>query len=871
MAGYRDVTMYGPVSAEGELACTVAPSNAPNQIDRIEVLAYSMLRSELNVHHSNNCIDFQYGATRIPAFSVKESSSSYDDNNLPRYVVGDSGLGISLVAAGLPSGIAVVKTDGAYTAATTFGSHPATFDVDAASVVVAEPYTYLYEVDMLIAPDVSAICAALANATVYWDAAAAAATATVLTPEPRNAKKYTVSVALLDLLPNHGVRHVVRVEYTLTSDDALVESWSHAPVSLQTLQSRSALPKSGEFLYLQRRAYTLAIALTFDTGETLRVENVDALCTGTVVVPPWVQPNWPVFGIGDDYTVARNNTDAANALIGHLVLKNGLVDGGRLQLAPAETGFVAQSAVTKYYQVKALRVSAAFIDLLRSELGLLAPTPYAASDTRAADEAYQMAGTEARGMGMAPDRVYHLAQLAYDYVGSLPTEVRWDAVRVKAWRVIREDPSRLSAYAAYYTPDASNAAFTLDASPIALPYTFPPGSFDFLRAATPQLVNFRFKPDLTRVLESRFAESTTPLLFMKAVREAYSAARGRAVDDDLPELSLVAAGGGEFRHSRPFVVVHVDRLATLLSLDARTVFDKTPDTRAPYASSKRAAGAAEAHVLSLPSSRSFAQTAYEVLERYNRNATKQRSFILKPRVANIVTATLRVGPYATADLLCAEAERAMNAAVDALPLPNKHPVVVRVGATPYIEVECATNVTLLFGTGASVLRSAHRLLGFRTADTSAAASSAVRAPFPYDLGDDPKMLRVTVYVNGTEAAPMYHETRDEQECTFLMYIGALPSILQTQSDPCCTSAVLRMSDYGSKVVHMQQTLQKIDRIALRFAVHLPSSSSSSTGDAPLYNFRNQNVLVVLRLWEVAEAGKRADSYNRSIFVTQQRA
>jgi len=452
----------------------------------------------------------------------------------------------------------------------------------------------------------------------------------------------------------------------------------------------------------------------------------------------------------------------------------------------------------------------------------------------------------------------------------LPTEVRWDAVRVKAWSVIREDVTILNArqYEAYYTPDASNAEFTLDASPIALPYTFPPGSFDFLRAATPQLVNFRFKPDLTSVLESRFAESTTPLLFMKAVREAYSAARGRAVDD-LPELSLLPTGGGELRHSRPFAVVHVDRLATLLSLDARTVFDKTPDTRTPYASSKRASGAAEAHVLSLPSSRSFAQTAYEVLERYNRNATKQRSFILKPRVANIVTATLRVGPYATADLLCAEVERAMNAAVDAL--PNKpHPVVVRVGATPYIEIECATKVTLLFGTGASVLRSAHRLLGFRSADTSA-ASSAVRAPFPYDLGDDPKMLRVTVYVNGTEAAPMYHETRDEQECTFLMYIGALPSILQTQSDPCCTNAVLRMSDYGSKVVHMQQTLQKIDRIALRFAVHLPSSSSSSTGDAPLYNFRNQNVLVVLRLWEVAEAGKRADSYNRSIFVTEQRA
>jgi hypothetical protein len=72
------------------------------------------------------------------------------------------------------------------------------------------------------------------------------------------------------------------------------------------------------------------------------------------------------------------------------------------------------------------------------------------------------------------------------------------------------------------------------------------------------------------------------------------------------------------------------------------------------------------------------------------------------------------------------------------------------------------------------------------------------------------------------------------------------------------------------VVHMQQTRQKIDRIALRFGVHLPSSSASTrTGDAPLYNFRNQNVLVVLRLWEVAEAGKRTDSYNRSIFVTQQ--
>lgn len=878
-AEYRDVTLYGPVSAEGELACTVSPSNAPNHIDRIEVLAYSMLRSELNVHHSNNCIDFQYGATKLPAFSVEESSSSYDDSNLPRYVVGDSGLGISPVVAGLTSSIAVVKTDGAYTAATTFDSH-GPFDVDAASVVVAEPYTYLYELDMLIAPDVSAICAALANATVYWDYATAPAPATILTPEPRHKQQYTVSVALLELRPTHGVRHVVSVEYTLAQReqhegpdrDTVVDRWSHTPVSLQTLQSRSALPKSVAFSYHHGKVYTLAIALTFATGETLQVEHVDALCTGMVVVPPWVQPKWPAFGNGDDYTVAKNNTDAANALIYHLVRNMGKVGGGRLHLATAETSPVVRSVVTNYYHIKALRVSATFIDLLRSELGLLAPTPYAASDTRAADEAYQVAGREARGMGMAPDDVYNLAQHAYNYVVSLPTEVRWDAVRVSAWRVIREDVTRPNArkYEAYYTPDASNAAFTLDASPIALPYTFPPGSFDLLRAATQQLVNFRFKPDLTSLLESRFAESTTPLLFMKAVREAYSAARGRSVDDDLPELSLVAAGGGEFRHSRPFVVVHVSRLATLLSLDARTVFDQTPDTRAPYASSKRAADT-KAHVLSLPSSRSFAQTAYEVLERYNRNATKQRSFVLKPRVANIVTATLRIGPYATADLLCAEVERAMNAAVEALRLTaNPDPVSARVGATPYIEIECATNVTLLFRTGASVLRSAHRLLGFRSADTSA-ASSAVRAPFPYDLGDDPKMLRVTVYVNGTEAAPMYHETRDEQECTFLMYIGALPSILQTQSDPCCTSAVLRMSDYGSKVVHMQQTLQKIDRIALRFAVHLPSSSSSSTGDAPLYNFRNQNVLVVLRLWEVAEAGKRADSYNRSIFVTQQRA
>jgi hypothetical protein len=146
------------------------------------------------------------------------------------------------------------------------------------------------------------------------------------------------------------------------------------------------------------------------------------------------------------------------------------------------------------------------------------------------------------------------------------------------------------------------------------------------------------------------------------------------------------------------------------------------------------------------------------------------------------------------------------------------------------------------------------------------------APFPYDLGDDPKMLRVTVYVNGTEATPMYYETRDEEACTFLMYIGSLPSILQTQNDPCCTNAVplLRMSDYGSKVVQMQHTLQKIDRIALRFGVHLPASSNS-TGFAPAYNFRNQNVLVVLRLWEVAEAGKRADSLNRSGYVAPQRA
>jgi hypothetical protein len=881
MSGYRDVTLYGPVSAGGELACTVSPSNAPTHIDRIEVLAYSLLRSELNVHHSNNCIDFQYGATKIPAFSVEESSTAYDDNNLPRYVVGDSGLGISPVVSGFASSIAVVKTDGAYTATTTVGpqGHPVNFDVDAASVLVAEPYTYVYEVDMFIAPDVSAICAALANATVYWDywdaGAGAAAPATVLTPEPRNGQKYTVSVALLDLRPTHGVRHVVSVEYTLKADDAVVHSWSHTPVSLQTLQSRSALPQSGEFSYAQGKVYKLAIALTFATGETLLVEKVDALCTGTVVVPPWVQPNWPAFGSGDNYTVAKNTTDAANALIGHLVLHRGLINGGRLQLSPAETGFVVQSAVTKYYQINALRVSAAFIDLLRSELGLLVgQTP--ASDTRAADEAYQTAGREARGMGMAPDRVYHLAQLAYDYVLSLPTEVMWDAVRVSAWRIIREDVTMLTArrYEAYYTPYASNAALTLDASPISLPHTFLPGTFDFKNATRPgdlPLVNVRFKPELTSVLESRFAESTTPTLFMNAVREAYSKAR----DDDLPELSLLPTGGGEFRHSRPFVVLHVDRLATLLSLDAR-VFDKTPDTHTPYASSKRAADAAKAHVLSLTSSRSFAQTSYEVLERFNRSATRQRCFILRPLVANVVTATMRVGPYTTAVMLRDEVERAMNAAVSelgkTLAQTIVHPVVVRL-ATPYIEIECATNLTLLFGTGASVLRSAHRLLGFRNADTTTTTTTTttIRAPFPYDIGDDPKMLRVTVYVNGTEATPMYYETRDEEECTFLMYIGSLPSILQTQSDPCCTNAVplLRMSDYGSKVVHMQQTLQKIDRIALRFGVHLPSSSSSSTGDAPLYNFRNQNVLVVLRLWEVAEAGKRADSYNRSIFVTQQ--
>jgi hypothetical protein len=76
-----------------------------------------------------------------------------------------------------------------------------------------------------------------------------------------------------------------------------------------------------------------------------------------------------------------------------------------------------------------------------------------------------------------------------------------------------------------------------------------------------------------------------------------------------------------------------------------------------YASSKRVDAAAETHVLSLPSTRPFSQTAYEVLDRYNRNTTRQRCFILRPRIANVVTATLSVGPYPTAALLRDEVDK----------------------------------------------------------------------------------------------------------------------------------------------------------------------------------------------------------------------
>ena len=79
-----------------------------------------------------------------------------------------------------------------------------------AAVTVAEPYAYLYEVDVFIAPDVSAICAAIAKATVYWDStdATQAHEAVVTVPEPRNGDTYAVSVALLDLRPTHGVDHI---------------------------------------------------------------------------------------------------------------------------------------------------------------------------------------------------------------------------------------------------------------------------------------------------------------------------------------------------------------------------------------------------------------------------------------------------------------------------------------------------------------------------------------------------------------------------------------------------------------------------------------------------------------------------------------
>jgi hypothetical protein len=59
-------------------------ANVVSGVERVELLGYSIRRSESNVNEGNNVIDFKYGTTALSGVRVTRAGYGYDPDNPPR-------------------------------------------------------------------------------------------------------------------------------------------------------------------------------------------------------------------------------------------------------------------------------------------------------------------------------------------------------------------------------------------------------------------------------------------------------------------------------------------------------------------------------------------------------------------------------------------------------------------------------------------------------------------------------------------------------------------------------------------------------------------------------------------------------------------
>jgi hypothetical protein len=144
-----DIAAQGQVTG-GALKYTL--SNVVSGVERVEVLGYSIRRSEPNVNEGNNMLDFKYGATSISALRVVRAGYGYDPDNPPRTDSTETSpsLGVevySVLASGARQNVAVPDyvemTIGAQKATLVRSSKSPQLGARA-ECIVAEPYRYAY-------------------------------------------------------------------------------------------------------------------------------------------------------------------------------------------------------------------------------------------------------------------------------------------------------------------------------------------------------------------------------------------------------------------------------------------------------------------------------------------------------------------------------------------------------------------------------------------------------------------------------------------------------------------------------------------------------------------------------------------------------
>ena len=231
------------IAAQGQVvggALKYALPNVVSGVERVEVLGYSIRRSESNVNEGNNMLDFKYGPTSISGIRVVRAGYAYDPDNPPRTdsTATSPSLGVevySVHSSGSRQNVAVPDyVEIASGKATLVRSSKSPQLGARAETIVAEPYRYAYRFyvctaaylaqnTVLAADDMAAVHFELAPSVLCpGDAARARIVATVneaclRAAAPRNAQALAAPT--------------LRLEYTRTGTFQFV-SVTNAPFGL---------------------------------------------------------------------------------------------------------------------------------------------------------------------------------------------------------------------------------------------------------------------------------------------------------------------------------------------------------------------------------------------------------------------------------------------------------------------------------------------------------------------------------------------------------------------------------------------------------------------------------------------------------------